>query len=480
MTIMIVLAVLLALLLVGAALLCAGIIGRRTDDHPVCRRCGFDLVGSVLAPESVCPECGGGVGTKALRRTGNRQRRRGMMLTGAGLIVSALLILVPTAVLPLLSQPTSKPTWWLLVEAELGTDELRQAAARELYTRHTIGKLEAEDAKRLITIAAEVHANKAQPWTNTWDSCMRDGTLFAMLSDEQRERAAVQGVEPWLKVRPKVRSGKETVVPCEIGVSFDPRVLLMDTGSVAVRGMHWRIEDKGGRVVATGEKQFERFNLRLLNPRGASHSTTHQLTCALEPGRYSLVMELDAVVALTSTLKAEYKGAPPRIAGPKVAASFRCEIEALPAGQSSVEVVDHPALLEALNAVTTVKPGATIRQPTPIDATRVRGGELYIQVSTKWTLWHTQRNPLGLTALWEYSLWHLDGSGMVPGAIAANSASMDFDNNTTAGLYFNISDRIEPGRYTLRFLPGVEAAERDSEVTRLLGGEMKLEVEIQE
>jgi tRNA(Ile2) C34 agmatinyltransferase TiaS len=47
----------LGLIVVGISALVRGLRGRRIDDHPLCRRCGFDLTGK---PETStrCPECG--------------------------------------------------------------------------------------------------------------------------------------------------------------------------------------------------------------------------------------------------------------------------------------------------------------------------------------------------------------------------------------------------------------------------------------
>jgi hypothetical protein len=45
------------LFIAGAALLFVGLRGRRLDDHPLCRRCGFDVFGTP-EPQTACPECG--------------------------------------------------------------------------------------------------------------------------------------------------------------------------------------------------------------------------------------------------------------------------------------------------------------------------------------------------------------------------------------------------------------------------------------
>src|SRR4051794_28985610 len=72
------------------ALLIAGLRGRRIDDHPLCRRCGFDLVG--LPAQSVaCSECGANLHDPRSVRTGHRARRGGMIALSLALLVPALL-----------------------------------------------------------------------------------------------------------------------------------------------------------------------------------------------------------------------------------------------------------------------------------------------------------------------------------------------------------------------------------------------------
>src|SRR3954451_21021619 len=55
--------------------------GRRIDDHPICRKCGFDLFG--LPPTSHnCPECGRDLKRKRADRIGHRRRLKTLLLLG--------------------------------------------------------------------------------------------------------------------------------------------------------------------------------------------------------------------------------------------------------------------------------------------------------------------------------------------------------------------------------------------------------------
>ena len=56
--------------------------GKRLDAHPVCRRCGFDLVGLPLG-RRVCSECGNNLNRRRATRFGNRRRRWRAVALGA-------------------------------------------------------------------------------------------------------------------------------------------------------------------------------------------------------------------------------------------------------------------------------------------------------------------------------------------------------------------------------------------------------------
>ncbi|TVQ51861.1 MAG: hypothetical protein EA377_11415, partial [Phycisphaerales bacterium] len=78
-----------ALTVVGLVVACIGWRGRRIDDHPVCRGCGFDLYGLSHNNEH-CPECGRQVGVVRSVRTGNRKRRPALIALGVMLMLIAV------------------------------------------------------------------------------------------------------------------------------------------------------------------------------------------------------------------------------------------------------------------------------------------------------------------------------------------------------------------------------------------------------
>src|SRR4029434_331876 len=72
----------------GLALLIRGWRARVVDDHPLCRRCGYDLVASEQAVH--CPECGRDLWQPRAIRIGHRRKRRASLAFGALLLVATL------------------------------------------------------------------------------------------------------------------------------------------------------------------------------------------------------------------------------------------------------------------------------------------------------------------------------------------------------------------------------------------------------
>ncbi len=70
----------------GALLLYRGLRGRRTDDHPLCRRCGFDLTG-LPGGHPACPECGATLAAPQAVRVGHRARRPAPLAAGLALLL---------------------------------------------------------------------------------------------------------------------------------------------------------------------------------------------------------------------------------------------------------------------------------------------------------------------------------------------------------------------------------------------------------
>ena len=117
-----------AILIGGVLLLLRGLRGRAIDDHPICRRCGFDLIGKDAA-STRCSECGSELTLAGAIRAGHRKRRWGLLISGIVLIVlcappAAMMIAVNLGA----RWQSYKPAWWLALEIGPADDAGRRDA----------------------------------------------------------------------------------------------------------------------------------------------------------------------------------------------------------------------------------------------------------------------------------------------------------------------------------------------------------------
>jgi hypothetical protein len=150
-------------------LLYVGLRGRPVNDHPICRRCGFDLVGRP-ADSTRCPECGADLGARRAVRIGARQRR-------GRLVVTALLLLAPSlACVGFLTWAEvsgfllvrHKPVWWLVNDARSGDPVLRDMAFGEMFRRLRAGDLAPGGVTQIVDRALLLQADRRVSWLPQW------------------------------------------------------------------------------------------------------------------------------------------------------------------------------------------------------------------------------------------------------------------------------------------------------------------------
>lgn len=196
------------LLAAGLALLILGLRGRRINDHPICRGCGFDLVG-VLPTGTTCPECGAGIKSSRWVRIGARKKRVTWVLAGLVLTLGAAVPL-GTGVVALASGANivrHKPLGLLLWEARRGSDETRGIIGAELESRMLGGLFDAEQSGLAAELALEIQADIERAWDPVWARVFEQARLAGATTVAQVERFGVQSLVPSLLVRPTVRAG---------------------------------------------------------------------------------------------------------------------------------------------------------------------------------------------------------------------------------------------------------------------------------
>ncbi len=193
-------------LLVAAGLLAAGLHGRRTDDHPLCRRCGFDLTGRA-AGVTRCGECGADLLPTGAVRVGHRVRRRGVLGVGLTVLVVALagIALIGTARARGVALAPYEPTWWLLLDLDGGPGD-RDAALIELAGRATDGRLPAEQADRAADRALAAQRG-VSPWDPTWGAFVEAARGAGQLDRPRWATYFRQGVDLAVSVRTVPRGG---------------------------------------------------------------------------------------------------------------------------------------------------------------------------------------------------------------------------------------------------------------------------------
>lgn len=198
-------------LLAGIGLIARGRRGRQIDDHPICRRCGFDLIG---LPHDVhrCSECGADLRDPRSIIHGRRVRRTGLIFGGAMLVISTLaFVAVPLYMAVQQGGLTPyKPVWWLVGNAKGSGRYSQSTALRELVRRARARMLDDSNARR-IADETLVQQQSASPWLSEWGDLMEILRSQDLVDDERWKRYMRQAVRGTLAVRPII--GRHDVLP---------------------------------------------------------------------------------------------------------------------------------------------------------------------------------------------------------------------------------------------------------------------------
>lgn len=186
-----------SILALAAGLLIVGLRGRRVDDHPLCRRCGFDLTGRP-AGSTRCAECGADLTRPRAVRVGRRVRRRGALAIGALLLLA---FIMPAGVIGWgrakgVDWNRHKPGWWLVVETEGSDPVARDAALAELIGRLKAGTLSDDDLASLVGHALDEQGAPDTPWVAAWGEVVEGARAGGRLPDERWVRYLRQAIGP--------------------------------------------------------------------------------------------------------------------------------------------------------------------------------------------------------------------------------------------------------------------------------------------
>jgi hypothetical protein len=200
-----------ALAILGVSLVIAGTRGRRVDDHPVCRRCRFDLIGVYGGiGEERCPECGSSLGDSAAVRIGNRRRRARVLGAGATLvcIFGLLVAVLGWGAATGFNWNTLKPFWLLEREALRSSDPSTvDAALAEVQDRLGAGRLSRIDIEPLLDAALAQQAAQQDQTPQAWLELFVAALGQHMVTDERIVQFARQSSHGQVALRSPTPSG---------------------------------------------------------------------------------------------------------------------------------------------------------------------------------------------------------------------------------------------------------------------------------
>lgn len=218
----------------GLGLVAVGWRGRRVNDRPICRKCGFDLTGlSAVWPKGTqapcCTECGRVIKSSRSFRIGERKRRPIVMMLGVVTLLSAgggtALAMGTVERMP------RTPLTVLRVELDFGKMDRRARALREIIRRIESGAIHDENGRAalrpIVRRALARQADDTKPWGYLWGDFMEVAQFHGLLHDEDWDRYLAQAVRLTLIPRSPLRAG-------------DPIAFMIDQElRVGVRGQTW-------------------------------------------------------------------------------------------------------------------------------------------------------------------------------------------------------------------------------------------------
>jgi len=203
--------------LFGLLLLVLGVRGRRIDDHPLCRKCKYDLVGTADL-QANCPECGSELSRSRATRFGNRKRKRktlvlGLLIFTTSLTGSGFLVLAHAKNFDWYPY---KPLWMLSSELTTNVSPLSpripNRAQMEVIKRLKDDELSKKQIHRLVEKALRLQADLNTKWDHFWGDFVEDAWYKEKLTSDQLHQymATITSSSLHLSTRSVIRQG-ETV-----------------------------------------------------------------------------------------------------------------------------------------------------------------------------------------------------------------------------------------------------------------------------
>lgn len=273
---------LVVMLVAGFVLLCWGWLGRRINDHPVCRDCKFDLDG--VWPDAItCPECGSGLKRDGAVRDGVRRRMWPLVLVGLLVTLTPIVPLAAVVVAAITGRDLDrfKPVGLLLWEAGQADVVRTEKIADELMTRTLAGTLAGAQLQDVITFVLDLQGDVTRPWAETWGDLIVQAELMGVLTSEQSGR--FQRQQPVFAVSGRTSVHAGSTVPLIVTLkemrcdSRAARTITLALGNVKVNGR--AVDQEAGEGRENGRRGASGRNLSpfgINGPLGGLFTTGQQ------------------------------------------------------------------------------------------------------------------------------------------------------------------------------------------------------------
>jgi hypothetical protein len=182
--------------------------GRVVDDHPLCRRCGFDLFGTPHTTDR-CNECGRDLRAPGAIRIGHR-KPIGWLTWASSLTLAACLLVLAIQIATASGRFNWRayaPLGWLQRDAASPDATVRDPALAEILRRVEAKAISAKQASSLVEQALTHQADASQAWVPRWGELLERLRDQQQVSNEQWGRYAMQAFSQGLTARPKVVKG---------------------------------------------------------------------------------------------------------------------------------------------------------------------------------------------------------------------------------------------------------------------------------
>jgi hypothetical protein len=279
---------------VALVLLTVGYRGRRVDDHPLCRRCGFDLTGTPAA-STLCSECGADLRAAGAVRRGHRTRRPLPLALGWGL---SLLCLVTAGVW---AYGRATHVAWITYEPlfmlrwNLQAAGTRDAAFAEIARRLSAGRLSEADVAPVADLLLAWHADATHPWNLAWGDFLEDAFDRKRLSAARWQQFLSRAIGATFEAGPQAKRGGKLL----LWTSSDTSRFISGTHVKAGPGPRFEID-------VSGEVQFGDYRqpARFTRGRQPLYGAFPSVGTTLEPGDlWRSIPDGPATIQVRSTLE---------------------------------------------------------------------------------------------------------------------------------------------------------------------------------